>query len=42
MTKEAAHPGDDLAAFRTLAVERGRIVAETAVSPTSHLFLLTR
>jgi len=41
-TKEAAHPGYDLAAFRTLATRRGRIVAETAVSPTRHLFLLTR
>lgn len=39
-TKEVAHAGYELAAFRRLAAARTRIVAEEALSPTRHLFLL--
>jgi len=41
-TKVVMHPDYDLATFRALAVQRARIVAEEAISPTRQLFLLGR
>jgi hypothetical protein len=41
-TKEVAHAGYDLAAFRALAARRARIVADEALSATRHLFLLSQ
>ncbi|MDX2168604.1 MAG: methyltransferase [Deltaproteobacteria bacterium] len=41
-TKTVTHPGYDAAAFRHLAAQRGRVVAEAALSPTRQLLLLAR
>jgi hypothetical protein len=40
-TRQVAHGGYDLGAFRALATRRARIIREEAVSATRHLFLLS-
>lgn len=41
-TKQAVHAGYDLEAFRTVAAQRGRLLAEESLSATRHIILLTR
>jgi hypothetical protein len=41
-TKAVTHDGYDLPSFRALIARRGRVLADEAVSPTRHLFLLAR